>query len=233
MEEKWTAPLPKKENKQGEKRTVASAVAKKKTKKEEPRLPEKEEEVQDDLLAGSHRQDVPRLEQYLKEICFLDPTLGVHEQLQSRDPMLIVLESPSKPVIMKDGTQSTVIDDLIKSGDRAFRMSCGSAYEDFELIQYTVQACLASKDFHAKQMLFLGMMAIDRGLHDQFLASYPIQQAEVREASRFEPFMKNVVKPQLDAACNTMYVNVPVPTRFNVDHLLRRFLSKCVGGYPG
>jgi hypothetical protein len=242
MTEKWTVPLPKGQKQgQGEKRAndnnhsndnttgkISAAVIKKiRAEGEIPLL------VDDELLAGNFRQDIARLEQHLKDTNFLDPTLGVHEQLHSRDPMLLVLESPSKAVILGDDTPSTVIDELVKSGDAAFRRSCGSAYEDFEMIQYAVETCLASKDFHAKQMMFLGMMAIDRGLHDQFLASYPNQDGEIRESARFEPYMKNVVRPQLDEACNTMYVNVPVPTRFNVDELLRKFLSKCVGGYQG
>ena len=190
-------------------------------------------EVEDDELAGSFKLDVPRLEQHLIETCFLDETLGVHEHLQSRDPMLIVLEAPMKPIAFADGTRSTVIDELIKSGDEAFNKSCGSRYKEFAMIQYAVQSVLDSKDAHAKQMMFLGMLAIDRGLHDQFLASYPVQEGDFRESARFEPFMKDVVKPEVNKTCDTMYVNVPAPTPFNVDGLLLRFLRKCVGSYPG
>jgi len=32
---------------------------------------------------------------------------------------------------------------------------------------------------------------------------------------------------------NTMYVNVPAPTRYNVDDLLRKFLTKCITRYQG
>lgn len=101
------------------------------------------------------------------------------------------------------------------------------------MIQYYMKAVLASKDIPTKQMLFLGMLAIDRGLHDQFLAKYPVQEGEFREADRFEPFMKQVVRPQLDRTCNTMYVNVPRPTRYNVDTLRSQFLEKCITHYPG
>jgi hypothetical protein len=248
MAEKWTKPLPKKRAKQSQSlpspslpvyEPAATVVSKKARISEDamalPKLvlPPILPEVEEDELAGNPKQDVAKLEQHLQETCFLDPTLGVHEHLQSRDPMLIVLEAPMKPVVFADGTRSTVIDELIKSGDEAFNKSCGSRYREFEMIQYAVQSTLASKDEHAKQMLFLGMLAIDRGLHDQFLASYPVQEGDIRESARFEPFMKEVVKPELDEACNTMYVNVPAPTPFNVDGLLLRFLRKCVGNYPG
>lgn len=81
--------------------------------------------------------------------------------------------------------------------------------------------------------MFLGMLAFDRGLHDQFLSTYPPRSDEKREVDRFEPFMKNVVKPQLDQTLNTMFVHVPTPNRYNVGDLLRRFLGKCTTGYPG
>ena len=81
-------------------------------------------------------------------------------------------------------------------------------------------------------MMFLCMLAIDRGLHDQFLASYPPQQGDIRESARFEPFMKTV-KCWMDEVLNTMYVNVPAPTRYIVDDLLRKFLTKCVTRYRG
>lgn len=104
----------------------------------------------DEKLAGDPTYDIPQLQAYLQKIGFLDESLGVHEHLQSRDPMLIVLESPSKRVVHGDGTESTVIDELIKSGHRAFHKSCGSRYMDFDMIQYAVQSVLASNDVQAK-----------------------------------------------------------------------------------
>jgi len=80
--------------------------------------------------------------------------------------------------------------------------------------------------------MFLGMLAFDQGLQDTFLASYPPQVGEIRESDRFEPFMKTV-KTWLDEVLNTMYVNVPAPTRYNVDDLLRKFLTKCITRYQG
>jgi len=76
------------------------------------------------------------------------------------------------------------------------------------------------------------MLAFDQGLQDTFLASYPPQVGEIRESDRFEPFMKTV-KTWLDEVLNTMYVNVPAPTRYNVDDLLRKFLTKCITRYQG
>lgn len=141
MTEKWVAPLPKK---RAEERTDDSIRPHKTSGLEGEGLPELP--VVDDRLAGDPHYDIPRLEQYLRETRFLDPSLAVHEHLQSRDPMLIVLEAPGKTVILGDGTESTVIDELIKSGHNAFHRSCGSRYMDFGMIQYAVQATLASKD---------------------------------------------------------------------------------------
>ena len=144
MEEKWTTPLPKK---RVEERTDDTGRPNKTRGHENEGLPEVPViAVVEDRLAGDPHYVIPRLEQYLRDIRFLDPSLGVHEHLQSRDPMLIVLEAPDRRVILGDGTESTVIDELIKSGHNAFHRSCGSRYMDFGMIQYAVQATLASKD---------------------------------------------------------------------------------------
>ena len=114
-----------------------------------PNAEEEENSGPDDRLSGD-KYDIPQLQAYLQKIGFLDESLAVHEHLQTRDPMLIVLESPDKQILHGDGTESTVIDELIKSGHRAFHKSCGSRYMDFEMIQYAVQSVLASKDVQAK-----------------------------------------------------------------------------------
>jgi len=217
MDEQWAVPAAKKKGDRGVKRSDRPEA-------EPPAIPDVEDRLSKEPM------DVAKLEEYLRGVGLLDGSLGVHEQLQSRDPMLIVLEAPQKRVMHSDGTESTVIDELLKSGDEAFRKSCGTRYSDFAMIQYTMKALLASNDIHAKKMMFLGMLAIDRGLHDQFLASYP--QDGGPESARFEPFM-TVVKKAMDGVLNTMYVNVPTPTRYNVDDLLRRFLLKCITRYEG
>jgi hypothetical protein len=254
MTEKWATPLAKKRvervddgdgdgtvAKRNASTSAAAIVQNRSRMQEVPDLPQLPRESVEDRLS-TEPWDVARLEAYCRRIGFLDDSLGVHEQLHARDPMLLVFEAPMKPVVLGDGTQSTVIDELLKAGDEAFHKSCGSRYKDFAMVQYAVQANIASKDVHAKQMMFLGMLAIDRGFHDRFLASYPASAAsggiksdaegEYAESARFEPFMKTV-KMWLDGVTNTMYVNVPAPTRYNVGDLTRKFLSKCVTHYPG
>jgi len=239
MTEKWAVPFPKKRVEQPQHQATEQEQhgESKKVKAEDsaasadlPQFPDPD--ALDDRLSGDYGHDVPRLEAYLKDIGQLDPTLGVHEHLQSRDPMLIVLECPAKRVIRGDGAESTFMDEMIRSADKAIRRSCGSRYADFAMIQDTVQNTLRSNNLQAKQILFLGMMAFDRGLHEQFLASYPAQTGVIKESARFEPYMKRL-KTWLDGMLNTMYVSVPAPTRYNVEGLAPHFLTKCVTRYPG
>jgi len=187
-----------------------------------------EVEVDDRL---SHEPfDVDKLEAYLQRINFLDPSLGVREQQQKRDPMLIVLYDPCKRVMLPDGTETTIIDDLLRSGHEQFKRAYGSMYSDFEMIQYTMEVLIASGDVHAKQMAFLCMLAVDQGFCDQFQQSYPKDGGP--EAARLAPFVLEI-KKQMDETLNTAYHNVPRPSKYNVDGLLRTFLLRCAEAYPG
>jgi hypothetical protein len=188
--------------------------------------------VSDEKMSGE-TVDVAKLEAYLQRINFLDPSLGVREQQQKRDPMLTVLYDPDTPMAMHPGQtepSTTVIDDLLYSAHRQFCEAYGSMYTDFELIQYMMRCLLASKNTHCKQFVFLCMLEIDEGLRDQFYACYP--QDGGPEAARLDPFIKTI-RQEMEGALNPAYHNVPRPSRYNVERLLRTFLLRCAEEYPG
>lgn len=161
----------------------------------------------------------------------------IHESLEyirdvqfARDPMLTILYDPEKVVKMPHATSSetTVIDELLRSAHDECMRNYGEMYEDSDLIQGTMADLLASKDTHAKQMVLLCLIATEKGLHTQLELQYPRDGGP--EVRRLGPFVEQV-RREMDCTLNTAYVNVPVPTPYNVDNLLMVFLAKLSDAY--
>lgn len=227
----------KRSRKQDPATAVAAAAGPKRSKadefvvKQQPVDADADERDEDmDRLSSDPTYNVPQLTRYLKRIGFLDASLGVREMQQSRDPMLIILYNPNKPLVLADGTRTTVINDLLDSAHALCSETYGDLYDDFELIQCNRQALRASKDTHAKQVYYLCLLAINPGLQDQLRTLYPRDGG--REVNRLDAFVK-VIKSQIDQTLNTAYVNVPRPSVYNIDRMVANFLTACAWAYPG
>ena len=193
---------------------------------------------------------VVEMEQQLRESGFLDPTLGVREERGLRDPMLTILFDPAKEVTMDDGETVTVIDSLLMTAHTEMQRAYGDIYNNFDMIQNTMETLIHSRDTYAKLMVFLCLLAIDevldvvvvaaamfladacarKGLQNQLLILYPMDGGP--EARRLPKFIATI-KAQMDEAFNTAYINVPRPSRYNVDVLMQNFLETCAVEYPG
>ncbi len=174
----------------------------------------------------------------------------IHESLEyirdvqfTRDPMLTILYDPEKIVQVPpppphsiesselaelSPIKTTVIDELLRSAHDECKRNYGELYEDSELIQETMATLMASKDTHAKQMVLLCLIATEKGLQTQLESHYPRDGGP--EARRLGPFLDRV-RLEMDETLNTAYVNVPVPTPYNVDNLLMVFLAKLSDAY--
>lgn len=192
----------------------------------------KEEEEEPPLSAQP--EDIAALEHLLREIGFLDPTLGVRERQCLRDPMLTILYRPTKEVELPaegEGVRTTtVIDELLRAAHEEFQQSLGDMYTESDLVQETMDTLMRSKDTPAKQMMLLCMLAIDEGLQQQLACHYPADDGP--EVKRLDVFIP-VIKAQMEETFNVAYVNVPRPSIYNVETLLVRFLVACAQGYPG
>lgn len=107
---------------------------------------------------------VVEMEQQLRESGFLDPTLGVREERGLRDPMLTILFDPAKEVTMDDGETVTVIDSLLMTAHTEMQRAYGDIYNNFDMIQNTMETLIHSRDTYAKLMVFLCLLAIDEVL---------------------------------------------------------------------
>lgn len=191
-------------------------------------------------MLSSERLSPEVIEAELIRIGMIHPDLEhVRDAQFARDPMLTILYDPEKVVEMPSphpgdqGTgglmiKTTVIDELLRSAHEECLRNYGELYEDFDLIQATMTDLLASKDTHAKQMVVLCLLATERGLQLQLENHYPRDGGP--EVYRLLPFV-NAIRREMDGTLNTAYVNVPVPTPYNVDNLLMVFLAKLSDAY--
>ena len=184
---------------------------------------------------SSERLTPEKIEEELKRIGFLDPSFGNKERWCSRDPILALFYMADREIILPplagggEPRRTTVINEYIRAAHDQFARAYGEIYTGFQLIQETMATLLSSKDTHAKIMMFLCMLAIDEGLQAHVLSEYPRDGGP--EPERF-PVLLSVVKEEMEEVLNTAYVNVPVPNRYNVEHLLLRFLDSCITRYP-
>lgn len=178
------------------------------------------------------------IEEELKRKGFLDPTLGICEHIYTRDPILAILETPelvvaiNKPENPDEPEEKVIlIDALLKAADAACSRAFGPKYDGFTLIRETMANLLASKDTHAKQLMFLCLLAIEPGLQTALKQQYP-EDAKKHELLRVPLFIK-LIKERMNFTFNTPFVaNVPVPTMYNVDALLSSFLIDVACFYP-
>lgn len=171
------------------------------------------------------------IEKELLRMGFLDPSLGVREERSLRDPMLTILYDPLKEVQLDEGaTTTTVIDSLLASAHAEMIRAYGDIYTEFAFVQQTMETLMQSTDTAAKLMVVLCLIAIDEGLQNQLLTMYPMDGGP--EARRLPEFVR-VIKAQMEEIFNTAYINVPRPSRYNVETLMARFLVTCATKYPG
>ena len=163
---------------------------------------------------------------------FLDPSLGIQDRRSERDPMHAILFTPTKVVSLKDGQQVILIDDLIRSAHAECSRNYGDLYTNFEMIQNTVNNLLASSDTHAKQLFFLVVFAIEKGLQDHLCKFYPPNDSENQYARRrlIETFVPAIIA-QMEETLNTAYVNVPAPNQYNVSTMLEAALGNIIAEY--
>ncbi len=195
----------------------------------------KDDVVLDSL--SSDRLSPEVIEAELIRIGMIHPDLEYIRDVQfSRDPMLTILYDPEKEVTMPsphEGEEdllikTTVIDELLRSAHAECMRNYGELYEDFDLIQATMTDLMASKDTHAKQMVVLCLLATEMGLQVQLESHYPKDGGP--EVYRLLPFVQ-AIRKEMDCTLNTAYVNVPMPTPYNVDNLLMVFLAKLSDAY--
>lgn len=168
------------------------------------------------------------VEDELRRLGFLDAGLGVAEHQMAEDPIVAILEHPEHVVTEADGTEICIIDDMLKSAHRAFA-SLGPMYTECEKIQSTMKDLIASKDTHAKQVVLLCMIALDKGLQAQLGDLYP-HRGPGRQ--RLDDFVV-CIKAQIEEIFNVAYVNVARPSLYNVDELINRFLASLTNDYKG
>lgn len=123
----------------------------------------------------------------------------------------------------------TLIDALLQAAHLACSRAYGPKYDEFALIQSTMQTLLHSTNTHAKQFTFLCLLAIEPGLQDALRNRYP-KDENAREVNRLEPFIATVRK-NLDKTLNMPYVPNAVPNQYNAEHLIRQFLQMLVDEY--
>lgn len=188
---------------------------------------QKKDEAHDDTGLSVEHQDPAEIEAFLREIGFLDPTMGVREFHASRDPVLGVLYNPTLP-LTEDGV--TIIDHLLYHAHQHFIRTYGDTYTEFTLITDTMRILLASHDTRSKQIMLLFMIGIDEGLQQQMQRMYNAQGMEYK---RFPKFMV-VLRNEMAALLNTAFVNIPGQKHhpFNVDTLGQHFLRQICMGYP-
>jgi hypothetical protein len=161
---------------------------------------------------------------------FLGAITGIREKLFERDPMLTILYDPNREISLPDGSPTTVINELLRSAHAECSRNYGKMYNEFELIQQNMKNLIASKDTHAKQMMFLCLLALEPGLQRELACHYPADGG--CEINRLAPFMV-AIRAEMEETLNTAYVNVPRPSPYNVDNLLLIFLANLSDKYRG
>lgn len=200
------------------------------------------------------RLNPQQIEQELLRRGFLDPSMGICEGFFVRDPILAVLENPLMKVVVPkqpspsaeseqpppgamdiDGDEEereetvTLIDALLQGAHAACSRAYGPKYDEFTLIQTTMDTLLHSGNTHAKQFTFLCLLAIEPGLQDALRNRYP-KDDNAREVRRFAPFVASI-RSNLDKTLNMPYVPNALPNQYNADHLIREFLLRLVDDY--
>lgn len=185
-----------------------------------------------------------QIENELKRRGFLDPTLGICERFYERDPMLAILENPgaivelppdvTDPSTKTDADQPEqvlLIDALLEAAHAACSRAFGAKYDNFQLIQGTMENLLNSRNIHAKQFVFLCLLAVEPGLQDALRSRYPRDVENGQESLRLAPMIANIQRHMNDVL-NTPFVQTnAVPTLYNADHLIRDFLKRVAGEY--
>lgn len=201
-----------------------------------------------------------QIEQELRRLGFLDPSMGICEGFFVRDPILAVLENPLMKVVVpkqqappppppseseqpavpgamdvddqeeeEQEETVTLIDALLQAAHAACSRAYGPKYDEFTLIQTTMDTLLHSGNTHAKQFTFLCLLAIEPGLQDALRNRYP-RDDNAREVRRLAPFVASI-RSNLDKTLNMPYVPNALPNQYNADHLIREFLLRLVDDY--
>lgn len=124
--------------------------------------------IDDDDDDGTRAMTCDQIESLLKQNGFLDPTAGIRERRHLRDPFLTILFDPEKMVTMEDEVTGqpytiSVIDSLLDAAHEQMKRAYGDIYNNFVLIQETMNVLLRSSDTPAKQFVLLCLIALDKG----------------------------------------------------------------------
>jgi len=188
----------------------------------------REDTVKEEMGLSTELMDPKEIEEELRGMGFLDPSMGVREAQSTRDPIYAILYNAEKEITLPDGSKTTIIDELLRSAHNEFARTCGDTYTDMCSIQETMQTLLLSRDTLAKKIVLLCMIALDEGLQFQLQTMYP--QDGGHEVERLPGFVK-VINDQMTETFNTAYVNVPYPNIYNVDVLSEKFILACSQSY--